>query len=177
MLLRDHYYSANKWRIVEIKKFSIGAGTTAVLVPKRLCLIVSSRSVRQQPEKLGRRWWKVWNKVLPSDRCWQSAVLVDQVCQRHQWVVPGIAARYREELCSSVVCIERNHIQVAGLEPWVHFSDRRVKAKFGKLWTRLRYNYNDAIRSYITFLPCRSLQRIHCLRRSPPWSQLNPLCP
>jgi len=59
MLLRDHYYSANKWRIIEIKKFSIGAGTTAVLVPKRLC-------------------------------------------HRHEWVVPGIAARYREELRSSV---------------------------------------------------------------------------
>ena len=43
----------------EIKKFSIGAGTTAVLVPKRQCLVVSSRSVRRQPEKLGRRWWKV----------------------------------------------------------------------------------------------------------------------
>jgi len=53
--------------------------------------------------KLGRRWWKVWNKVLPGDRCWQSRVLVDQVCQRHEWVVPGIAARYREELCSSVL--------------------------------------------------------------------------
>ena len=48
MLLRDHYYSANKWRIVEIKWFSIGAETTAVLVPKRLCLVVSSRSVRWQ---------------------------------------------------------------------------------------------------------------------------------
>ena len=59
MLLRDHYYSANKCRTVEIKKFSIGAGTTAALVPKRLCLVVSSRSVRRQPEKLGRRWWKV----------------------------------------------------------------------------------------------------------------------
>jgi len=34
MLLRDHYYSDNKYRIVEIKKFSIGAGTTAVLMPK-----------------------------------------------------------------------------------------------------------------------------------------------
>ena len=31
MLLRDHYYSANKWRTVEIKKFSIGAGTTPFL--------------------------------------------------------------------------------------------------------------------------------------------------
>ena len=103
MLLRDHYYSANKWRIVEIKKFSIGAGTTKVLVPKRLCLVVSSRSVRRQPEKLGRQWWKVWNKVLPGDWCRQSGVLVDQVCQRHEWVVPGIAARYREELCSSVL--------------------------------------------------------------------------
>jgi len=41
--------------------FSIGAGTTAVLMPKRQCLVVSSRSVRRQPEKLGRRWWKVWN--------------------------------------------------------------------------------------------------------------------
>jgi len=29
-------------------------------MPKRLCLVVSSRSVRRQPEKLGRRWWKVW---------------------------------------------------------------------------------------------------------------------
>jgi len=64
MLLRDHYYSANKWRIVEIKKFSIGAGTTAVLVPKRLCLVVSSRSVRRQPEKLGRRWFLwFWAKI------------------------------------------------------------------------------------------------------------------
>ena len=26
---------------------------------ERLCLVVSSRSVRRQPEKLGRRWWKV----------------------------------------------------------------------------------------------------------------------
>ena len=33
MLLRDHYYSANKWRIVEIKKFSIGAGTTNTPLP------------------------------------------------------------------------------------------------------------------------------------------------
>jgi len=85
--------------IVEIKKFSIGAGTIAVLMPKRLCLVVSSRSVRRQPEKLGRRRLKVWNKVLPGDRCWQSGVLVDQVCQQHEWVVPGIAARYREGLC------------------------------------------------------------------------------
>ena len=105
MLLRDYYYSANKWRIVEIKKFSIGAGTTAVLVPKRLCLVVSSRSVKRQPDKLGRRWWKVWNKVLPGDRCRQSGVLVDQVCQRHEWVVPGIAARYREEPVSVSVCV------------------------------------------------------------------------
>ena len=74
-----------------------------MLVPKRLCLVVSSRSVRRQPEKLGRRWWKVWNKVLPGDRCKQSGVLVDQVCQLHEWVVPGIAAWYREELCSSVL--------------------------------------------------------------------------
>jgi len=58
---------------------------TAVLMPKRLCLAVSSRSVRRQPEKLGRRCWKVWNKVLPGDRCWQSGVLVDQVCQWHEW--------------------------------------------------------------------------------------------
>ena len=71
-------------------------------MPKRLCLVVSFTSVRRQPEKLGRRWWKVW-KVLPGDRCWQSKVLVDQVCQRHEWVVPGIAAWYREELCSSVL--------------------------------------------------------------------------
>ena len=79
--MNDHYIMKdhNKWRIVEIKKFSIGAGTTAVLVPKRLCLVVSSRSVRRQPEKLGRRWWKVWNKVLLGDRCRQSGVLVDQV--------------------------------------------------------------------------------------------------
>ena len=74
-----------------------------MLVPKRLCLVVSSRSVRRPPEKLGRRWWKVWNKVLPGDRCRQSGVLVDQVCQLHEWVVPGIAAWYREELCSSVL--------------------------------------------------------------------------
>jgi len=80
-----------------------GAGTTAVLMPKRLCLVVSSRSVRRQPEKLGRRWWKVWNKVLPGNQCRQSGVLVDQVCQQHEWVVPSIAARYREELCSSVL--------------------------------------------------------------------------
>jgi len=56
-------------------------------MPKRLCLVVSSRSVRRKPEKLGRRWWKVWNKVLPGDRCRQSGVLIDQVCQRHEWVV------------------------------------------------------------------------------------------
>ena len=67
------------------------------------CLVVSSRSVRRQPEKLGRRRWKVWNKVLPGDRCRHSRVLVDQVCQRHEWVVPGITARYREGLCSSVL--------------------------------------------------------------------------
>jgi len=85
------------------KKFSIGAGTTAQLMPKRLCLVVSSRSVRRKPEKLGRRWRKVWNKVFPGDRCWQSGVLVDQVCQQHEWVVPGIAARYRKEHNSSVV--------------------------------------------------------------------------
>ena len=72
-------------------------------MPKWLFLIVSSRSVRRQPEKLGHWWWTVWNKVLPGDRCWQSGELVDQVCQRHEWVVPGIAARYREELCSSVL--------------------------------------------------------------------------
>ena len=72
-------------------------------MPKPLCLVVSSRSVRRQPEKLGRRWWKVWNKVLPGDRCWQSGVFVDQVCQRHEWVVPCIAARYRKGLCSSVL--------------------------------------------------------------------------
>ena len=69
----------------------------------RVRLVVSSRSVRRQPEKLGRRWWKVWNKVLPGDRCRQSRVLVDQVCQQHEWVVPGIVARYHEGLCSSVL--------------------------------------------------------------------------
>ena len=84
------------------KKFSTVAGTTAVLMPKRLCLVVY-RPMRRQPEKLDRRWWKVWNKVLPGDRCRQSGVLVDKVCQQHEWVVPGIAARYREELCSSVL--------------------------------------------------------------------------
>ena len=73
-------------------------------MPKRMCLVVSSKSVRRQPEKLGPRWWKVWNKVLPGDRCWQSGVLVDQVCQRHEWVVPGIAARYREWLCIAQYC-------------------------------------------------------------------------
>ena len=72
-------------------------------MPKRLCLVVSSKSMRWQPEKLGRRWWKVWNKVLPGDRCRQNGVLVNHVCQRYEWVVPGIAARYREELCSSVL--------------------------------------------------------------------------
>ena len=66
-------------------------------------LVVSSRSVRRQSEKLGRRWWTVWNKVFPGDRCRQSGVLVDQVCQWHEWVDPGIAARYSEELSSSVL--------------------------------------------------------------------------
>ena len=69
-------------------------------MPKRLYLVVSSRSVRRQLEKLGRRWWKVWNKVLPGNRCRQSGVLVDQVCQQHEWVVPGIAARYRDTFSS-----------------------------------------------------------------------------
>jgi len=83
--------------------FSIGAETTAVLMPKRLFLAVRSRSVRRQPEKLGRRWWKVWNELRPGDWCWQTRVVVDQVCQPHEWVVSGITARYREELCSSVL--------------------------------------------------------------------------
>jgi len=39
------------------RKVLIGAGMTTVLMPKRLFLPVSSRSVMQQLEKLGRRWW------------------------------------------------------------------------------------------------------------------------
>ena len=70
---------------------------------KRLFLVMSSKSVRRQPEKLSHRWWKVWNEVRPGDQCWQSRVLVDQICQRHEWVVPDIAAWYRDELCSSVL--------------------------------------------------------------------------
>ena len=70
---------------------------------KWLFLVMSSKSVRRQPEKLSHRWWIVWNEVRPGDQCWQSGVLVDQICQRHEWVVPDIAARYRDELCNSVL--------------------------------------------------------------------------
>jgi len=65
----------------------MGAGMTAVLMPKWLCLVVSSRSVRRQPEKLGRRWWKVRNKVLPGDRCRQSGVLcLHLLCLHSAWL-------------------------------------------------------------------------------------------
>jgi len=51
MLLRDHYYSA-KWRIVEIKKFSIGAGTTAVLVSTHLSFVRYEQMDRQVLDKI-----------------------------------------------------------------------------------------------------------------------------
>ena len=103
MLLRNHWYSAKKSSNRKVFDWcwndrSVDAETTVSGTA------VSSRSVRRQPEKLSRRWWKVWNEVRPGDWCWQSGVLIDQVCQRRKCrVVPGIVSRYREELCSSVL--------------------------------------------------------------------------
>jgi len=58
MLLRDHWESAIKEKTVQTGKFSVGAGMTAELMPKRF-LAVSSKSVRRQLEQLGCRWQKV----------------------------------------------------------------------------------------------------------------------
>ena len=46
MLLRDHYYSANKWRIVEIKKFSIGTSSLSLKLQVIMCPRCENDSTR-----------------------------------------------------------------------------------------------------------------------------------
>ena len=107
-LLRDHYCSAIKLRIVEIKKvFNWCWNDRMQCWCRNDCVWLwvpdlwsgNRKSSAADGGKFEIRYFQP-----PGDPWWQSGVLVDQVCRQHEWVVvvPSIAARYCEELCSSV---------------------------------------------------------------------------
>ena len=58
----------------------------------------SSRWRKRQPEKLGCRQWIVWPTALWEDWWRLNEGSIDEERRRRVWAVPGIAARYREEL-------------------------------------------------------------------------------
>ena len=82
MLLRQ---SAAEEKTVQIRTFSVGAGTTAELMPKRRFLAVRSRPLRRQLEKLGRKFEMRYVQAVGAGGA-ESLSTKDN--QQHEWVVP-----------------------------------------------------------------------------------------